>query len=721
MAYSPPGVYTEVEIANNIVSLPGGTRVLALIGTGRRTKDVTGENVFQPTARFNTLINADINSINSVYDFTGPGGSQKTYLASGNTTYFGAGYWLSGTNTIAWTPAENEYPLSTTPPLTPVASANYYGTFDYSGTSLSGTTLLPISEESVDYDSTLSGTSTGTTLKLGDGVTILNVYDGTNTATAALYSGTGTGAGTSGWYQPIGTSDLVWTNGTLIDYADAVASGSIPASGAAYYVDYEYSGTVSSQLYVQTGAYSNTLLSATLASGMTTVNALTSVTGNGVSYPGSGTAAATGVDTLGYSKDGSGWTLSGSINDYDITWSPVDPLTYAYPSSAVPSISGSYTVDYTYNKTSTDYVPLNFTNYTQIVNEYGPEGEWTLISTGSQAGTYQLDKINPLTLGARIAFANGASVVTLCQMSGVGNTSGDFQNSLNQLQSKIVDVIVPLTIGSGVTSNDMSLTEISLTQQNVKLHCDSMSLPQNKKERVGLGSLGAAEIGDTVTPLTYLFEANSLKDKRANLVAPGLTTVQIQDKAGLYRNVIVDGSFLAVAAGAVSCNPLSDVATPLTNKQFSGFTKIISTTTDHPDQEYLESEKNILAAGGCMVIDSNGSRIFVRHQLTTDQTNQANGEFSVVTTTDYVSQAVRFTTESFIGKKLLTLIVLPAIQSTILATMQALAGEAIINAIGAITVDTNPSDPTEVLATVQYVPVFPLNRIRVTFTIRTQI
>ena len=718
MAYSPPGVYTEVEIANNIVQLPGGTRILALIGTGRRTKDVTGESVFQPTTRFNTLINADVSSINSVYDFTGPGGAQKTYLPSGNTTYFGAGYWLSGTNVIAWTVAENAYPLSTTPAI----GADYHATFDYSGTTLSGTTLLPISEESVDYLSTASGTATGTVLNITDGVNIISVYDGTDTGSDTPWSGTGTNSDGAGWYQS--GSDLVWTNGTLVDYADAVASGIMPASGASYYVEYEYSGTITGQLYTQTGAYSNTLLTGALASGMTTVNSLTSVTGLGGiagSFPESGTAAATGVDSLGYSKTGSGWTLAGSVADYDITWSPVDSSTYTYPVSAVPAISGVYAVNYSYNKTATDYTPLNFTDYRQIVSEYGDEAEWTLIATGSQAGQYQLDKINPLTLGARIAFANGASVVTLCQMSGVGNTSGDFQNSLNQLQSKTVDVIVPLTVGSGTTSNDMSLTEISLTQQNVKLHCDTMSLPQNKKERVGLGSLGTAEIGDIDTPLTYIFEATSLQDKRASLVAPGLTQVQIQDPAGVFRNVNVDGSFMAVAAGAISCNPLSDVATPLTNKQFSGFTKIIATTTNHPDQEYLESEKNILAAAGNMVIDNNGSRIFIRHQLTTDQTNQANGEFSVVTTTDYVSQAVRFTTESFIGKKLLTVIVLPAIQSTILATMQALAGEAIINAIGAITVTTNPSDPTEVLATVQYVPVFPLNRIRVTFTIRTQI
>jgi hypothetical protein len=178
---------------------------------------------------------------------------------------------------------------------------------------------------------------------------------------------------------------------------------------------------------------------------------------------------------------------------------------------------------------------------------------------------------------------------------------------------------------------------------------------------------------------------------------------------------------MAVAASALSCNPNFDVATPLTNKQFVGFDNISARTADHPNSEYLESEKNILAAAGVFVIDRTGSRIFVRHQLTTDQTNVAVGEFSVVTTTDYVSQAVRYTTEQFIGKKLINAIVVPAVKSTILATMQQLIQAAIINAVGAITVQVDPNNPTQILSTVQYVPVFPLNRIKVTFTIRTQL
>jgi hypothetical protein len=206
-----------------------------------------------------------------------------------------------------------------------------------------------------------------------------------------------------------------------------------------------------------------------------------------------------------------------------------------------------------------------------------------------------------------------------------------------------------------------------------------------------------------------------------SIIAPGVCTVQIQDPTGAFQNVDVESSFLAAAYGALSCNPLSDVATPLTRQQFTGFVGLNATTPNHPNKFYLEIEKNILGGAGVCVIDTLGARIYVRQQLTTDQSSPAAGEFSVVTSTDYVSQAVRYTCNQFIGKKLIPAIVVPAVKSTILATMQVLAQDSLISAIGAITVTVDPTNPTQILATVQYVPVFPLNHIQVTFTIRTQL
>jgi hypothetical protein len=603
MAYTPPGVYTEVEIANNIVQLPGGTRILALIGNGRSYKCIAGEAVVQSGTRIESLLKSPILSVSSVYDFTNPGGGIKEYPASGDSTYFDSGYAVVN-DQLVWSPAVNPYPVSTTPAI----GATYYVT--YSGTGASGTTAGYV------------------------------------------------------------TDTLVQVSG----YENVLSSG--------------------------TGTYT-----------------IQGVSGVGITYYSGGSTQNTGTDSSGYSKAGSGWNQSASGT---ITWSQATGI--AYPSASVPPVSGTFFVDYCYTKGADDYKVLSFTEYTSVVNEYGPDAEFNQITEGPLAGGYEFDHINSLTLGAREAFANGASVVSLVQLSGDATAPGAFTEPLNKLQGKTVDVIVPLTLGSGASLTEVSLADKSTILTAVKIHCDTMSLPQNKKERVAIGSLGQAEIGDSSTVNTYIYEASVVQhDKRMTLTAPGVCTIEVQDPNGEFHDVDLDGSLLSVGMGALSCNPNLDVATPLTNKQLLGYIGTSATTTNHANDEYLQSEMNQLAAAGVCVIDQAGSKIFIRHQLTTDQTNVAVGEFSVVTTTDYVSQAVRYTTEQFIGQKLINSIVVPAVKSTISATMQALVAAQIINAIGVINVQINPNNPTELLSTVQYVPVFPLNRIKVTFTIRTQL
>jgi len=331
-----------------------------------------------------------------------------------------------------------------------------------------------------------------------------------------------------------------------------------------------------------------------------------------------------------------------------------------------------------------------------------------------------LSSINPLSLASKLAFQNNASFLVLVQNSGAGDTAGDFLDSLTRLETRTIDMIVPLTVGSGINVNDMDVDERALALNYTKLHCETMSNETNKKERVSLGSLGNAEIGDVDTEDTYVFTASvGLNSKRISLIAPGLATVQLQDPAGVFQDVVIDASLLTAAVASISASPLNDVATPLTNKELTGFTDISAETTGHPADEYLQTEMNNLAAAGVMVIAKEGPRIFVRHQLTTDQSNVINGEFSVVTLIDFVSQAVRFSCNQFIGKKLRPATTIPAVKGTILATLQTLAQEDIISSIGGIAVSINRLDPTELLVSAEYVPIFPLNRIKVTFNIRT--
>lgn len=611
MSYSPPGIQTTVVIDSVTVTLPGGTRILSLIGNANRTKSISGEYQIQTNNRQVTVNHSGLASISRIYDFSGPGSSLYTYPTSGSGAY-GSGYYMSG-STILWSPAANAFPTSTTPAV----GNTFYVT--YSGQGTSGVVATPVTD-------------------------------------------------------------------TL----------------------------------VQTSAHNNVLSSGIGAGGGYVILGVSGTAGN---YPASGTV--TGTDTSGYGIGGSGYYLTSSGT---ISWNPVNPASYAYPPSTVPYISGvtTYTtndtfyVDYTYNKSASDYSAKNFVAFNRVVDEYGAEADWTLITTGTNAGSYTLAKVNPLTLASKIAFQNNASFLVLVQNEGAGTTAGDYLTSLSKLETKTIDTIVPITVGSGINVNDMTIDQRALALNYTKLHCETMSNEVNKKERVAIGSLGRANVGDVDTPDTYIYTAEvGLDSKRIAINAPGLCTVQLQDPAGVFHDVTIDGSFLSSAVAGLSVSPLNDVATPLTNKELVGFTNLDASSDDHSSTEYLVTEMNNLAAAGVMVIAKEGPRIFVRHQLTTDQSNVVNGEFSVVTLIDYVSQAVRFSCNQFIGKKLKPITTIPAVKGTILATLQTLAQNDIISSIGGIIVQINPLNPTELLVEAAYVPIFPLNRIKINFTIRT--
>ncbi len=712
MPYQAPGVKTIVTIGNTTVTLPAGTRILSLIGNSDRTVFVTAEAQVQPSNLLVQVANSGLTSVSEIYDFSGPGNSQYQYLPAASGAY-GSGYFLSG-NFIGWTPAVNPYPAS----VTPAIGSTFNVTYNYSGVAFKENHIVP----------TLAS-GTGNILNIANVTNIVSV-SGTVGSSIIAFSGIAQNPSGAGYY--LAGNSLLWSQGTYSSFAVAQADGFVPSGQSTIYVNYNYSGISTSETQIQNSGHSEEL---GIAFSGGNVLGIISVSNTNTNFYVSGTVNPIysgntwPFDTLGYGISGTGYLQSGNY----INWSAA--TNNGFPYATVPPVNDVIYIDYEYTKSSNAYVPQSFATFGDVVNAYGQIADWTLITTGPNAGTYQLANVNPLVLGAQIAFDNNAPIVTLVQNQGAGTTGGDYLASLNLLQTKTVDLIVPLTFGSGLaafvngvntvpnntgTNGNMSTANIAEALYYADLHCDTMSSPDNKMERVALGSLGAAEIGDINTPNTYIYTASvALDDKRIALVAPGTCTIQLQDPNGNYQNVNVDGSLLAVAVAALSANPNSDVATPLTNQELTDFSSISAQTPGHPSTDYVNVEMNNLAAAGVMVIAAEGPRIFVRQQLTTDQTNPIVGEFSVVTLADYVSQAVRSSCNQYIGKKLVPAITIPSVKGTILATLQALAAADIISSFGAVTCQINSNNPTQLLVSAAYVPIFPLNQIIVTFTLNT--
>ena len=152
-----------------------------------------------------------------------------------------------------------------------------------------------------------------------------------------------------------------------------------------------------------------------------------------------------------------------------------------------------------------------------------------------------------------------------------------------------------------------------------------------------------------------------------------------------------------------------DVAEPLTNKAIVGFDTI--------DGDNLTNiEKNRLASAGVCVIHRIGLSHVVRHALTTDFSNVNTREQSITKITDFTAQSVRAACEVYIGKKMIA--EKPIwVQGTVGGVLTMLISEQILTGGGNINVLIDPNSPDTLHVSFNIAPVYPLNYIRVEFSI----
>jgi hypothetical protein len=354
---------------------------------------------------------------------------------------------------------------------------------------------------------------------------------------------------------------------------------------------------------------------------------------------------------------------------------------------------------------SSYYQPQVVENYDAVTASYGLP---LLTQPPANPNTSQVD--SPLSLGAKVAFENGAGRLILLALN---PSDGDLRTQFQVAYNKVITnysatIIVPvfpddLTVSSGTVA---ALT--TGLAQDLATHCENATAdgygrigffgpPRNYSESdLSVDNLAAAIFSKRVV-LTYPFQLQLFN---------GLTN----------QTTTVGGCFLAAALGGLlsSLNPQFGL-TKRTVSSFVGF--------NAPQQQMMTRlfKDGLSSNGVCVAEISRQGQIVVRHGVTTDMTGVNTREISMVRIADTLFQLVQIGMESaqLIGQPLDADMVMRVKAALVSILEQAVLQAVIVSYtnVGVLQQTLASGDPTVINCKFSYAPAVPLNYITVAFQV----
>lgn len=387
-------------------------------------------------------------------------------------------------------------------------------------------------------------------------------------------------------------------------------------------------------------------------------------------------------------------TNDASLNDYvrfKVTAPKVaNSVTLGAPpvTTNLPTNPSSYYIAYSYEKDPSEFKPKVFYSYEDVVTEYG---NYEITASGQV--------INSLALGAEIALLNGAMPIVCVQVE--RDASEEYKTAIDSLASQLLGL---RNVNSVVALSDHLSTHNAINL-HLKQHVETMSLPQDAKERMAYLTPSPS---DTLSILTERdLPVVTYGSERTVFLAPGGATKDIKDiKTGAISTKTLSAAYLAVAVASIGLK--NDPAEPLTNKIITGF-KNLSTF-------YTESQMNQLAESGCLVLKQDLNDIRIRHGITTSNADINSSEITLVQIKDYVMSVVRTQLgTTYIGNKMRPTII-GDIESTLISILNGFQARSIILGYNGVTVKRSAIDVRQVDIQFEIEAVYPLNYIDVTFS-----
>jgi hypothetical protein len=350
-----------------------------------------------------------------------------------------------------------------------------------------------------------------------------------------------------------------------------------------------------------------------------------------------------------------------------------------------PSIGTPYFMDVTRRKTV--YNTGIFNRLSDVVSAYGPVA---------------VD--NPLSLGAYIAFLNGAQTIALKQ---IPLEEGQAEPSVAQMSQALIEVEGEIAVGVSPSVIVPLIPASSELLSDISVHCDVQSSLRFRSERTAILGVPAGTSPEQASTL-----ARNVRNSRVRLIYPDIVSLTLTDTNGVSQNVIVDGRYLAVALAFVTTSANIDVATPWTNRTVVGFNGLL--------RNLDAVDANKAASSGVTILQQQGAVLNVRQGLTTDGTSILSKTPTVVQIADEVHLRARNLLNGYIGEKYLPSVV-GQVEGRVNMMFKDLVKEQIIDSYTGLSVDRDPEDPTGLLVEVYYKPIFPLLYIQFTFNVRSSI
>lgn len=394
-------------------------------------------------------------------------------------------------------------------------------------------------------------------------------------------------------------------------------------------------------------------------------------------------------------------TLTGAYVDVsNYTFSAVDnSITWGSSAPTKPAAGTTYYVDYEARPEAIQYQATFIDSFDKLDSAY--VGQLVKSTSKGVAST-----VNQLYLGAYLALESGATGVYCVQVE--PDDKDTYAVVATDFTAALTDVVAFIPDAYQI----VAMSSDSTVQGAVIAHVNSASAIEERKERVAfvakdMLSTAANGVVTDAMATEIIGYSGAMKDKRVlSIFVPSYVTKTLSD-GNIHQ---LDGS--AVCAALAGMDSVIPVERALTRQKLLNFIAIA-------DNKMTRAVKNKIAASGTIVLEQNGagSPIVIRHGVTTDMSNVANREYSIIKVCDYAAKFLRNSLEGYIGTFNIDDFFITKVKGTLTSVFDVLKRNNKINDAKITLVAQDAENSDTLLVVVSIKPPYPCNYIDVTLVI----